>query len=216
MTGLTTTHAPRAEKAPGAKFRFYPWDAEFAFTGHSVSYDTIATTLSTVNPPWGTTDYQAMFNSLKKSREFKLLFADRVHRAFFNEGPLTDARIRARYNLIKAQAAPSIPGFSDVIGSWITGRRRYMTNSFQKAGFLASSNAPAASQFGGRVPIGYQLSLKNLSGAILYTTNGTDPRVSFTSARSESALEYTAPLDRERAAASHGSFAGQHELERNR
>ncbi|MCI0541882.1 MAG: lamin tail domain-containing protein, partial [Verrucomicrobiales bacterium] len=187
------TRAAR-EKVPGAKFRFYPWDAEFAFSSHSVSYDTLARTLSTLSPPWGTTDYQAMFNSLKKAPEFKLLFADRVHRAFFNEGPLTDARIRASYNLVKAQAAPSIPGFSDIIGSWITGRRRHITNSFQKAGFLASSNAPVASQFGGRVPAGFQLSLGNLSGAILYTTNGTDPRVPFSGARSPNAITYTGPL----------------------
>ena len=187
------TRAAREKKA-GAKFRFYPWDAEFAFTSHSVTYDTIATTLSTLSPPWGTTDYQAMFNSLKKSQEFKLLFADRVHRAFFNDGPLTDARIRARYNEIKGQAAPSISGFSDVIGTWITGRRRYVTNSFEKAGFLASSNAPVASQFGGRVTAGHQLALKNLFGSILYTTNGNDPRVMFTSARSQSALVYSAPL----------------------
>ncbi|MBI4659650.1 MAG: lamin tail domain-containing protein [Verrucomicrobia bacterium] len=187
------TRAARERKL-GAKFRFYPWDAEFAFTAHSVSYDTIATTLSSLSPPWGTTDYQAMFNSLKKSPEFKLLFADRVHRAFFNDGPLTDARIRARYNVMKAQVAPSISGFNDVIGSWITGRRRYVTNAFQKAGFLASSNAPVASQFGGHVPAGYQLSLQNLTGEILHTTNGTDPRVAFTWARSTAALAYRAPL----------------------
>ncbi|MSU62355.1 MAG: hypothetical protein EXS31_08165 [Pedosphaera sp.] len=187
------TRAAR-EKAPGAKFRFYPWDAEFAFTSHEVSYDTIARTLSTLSPPWGTTDYQAMFNSLKKSPEFKLLFADRVHRAFFNDGPLTDARIRARYNLIKTQVAPSIAGFSDVVGTWITGRRRPLTNILQKAGFLASSNAPVASQFGGRVPAGYQLSLQNLTGAMFYTTNGTDPRAAFTSIPSEAAQVYASPI----------------------
>jgi len=187
------TRAAR-ERKPGSKFRFYPWDAEFAFTAHSVSYDTIATTLSTLSPPWGTTDYQAMFNSLKKSPEFKLLFADRIHRAFYNDGPLTDARIRAHYNGMKAQVTNSISGFSDVIGTWITGRRRYLTNMFIKAGFLASSNAPVASQFGGRVPAGYQLALKNLDGAILYTTNGIDPRMPFTSVASDAAMEYRAPI----------------------
>lgn len=187
------TRAAR-ERKPGAKFRFYPWDAEFAFTSHSVSYDTIATTLSTLSPPWGTSDYQAMFNSLKKTPEFKLLFADRVHRAFFNDGPLTDARIRARYEPMRAEVQGSIPGFNNLIGTWINGRRRYVTNSFQKAGFLASSNAPVASQFGGRVPAGYALKLTNLSGKILYTINATDPRVPFTSLPSPSAREYTSPI----------------------
>ena len=31
--------------------------------------------------------FQQIFNALKRVPEFKLLFADRVHRAFFNDGP---------------------------------------------------------------------------------------------------------------------------------
>lgn len=187
------TRAAR-EKKEGAPFRFYPWDAEFAFTAHGVTYDTIAATLSSLRPPWGTTDYQAMFNSLKRSPEFKLLFADRVHRAFFNGGPLTDERIRARYDAVKAQVAPSITGFNDLIGAWINRRRPYIMNSFQKAGFLRSTNAPGPSQFGGRVTPGYPLVLTNLAGAIFYTTDGTDPRVPFSEKPSASALEYKGPI----------------------
>lgn len=187
------TRAAREKKA-GAPFRFYPWDAEFAFTGHPVSYDTLANTLSSVNPPWGTTDYQAIFNSLKKAPEFKLLFADRVHRAFFNDGPLTDPRIRTRYSALKGQVAPAIANFNDVIGPWITARRRYVTNSFQRAGLLASSNAPTLSQFGGPVRPGFSLTLQNLSGAIWFTTNGTDPRVAFSGSVAPASREYRSPL----------------------
>lgn len=183
------TRAAR-ERVAGARFRFYPWDAEFSFGSHDVSYDTIANTLSSTSPPWGTTDYQLMFNSLKRSAEFRLLFADRVHRAFFNDGPLTDARIRATYEPLRARLAPSIPGYSDVIASWINGRRRYVTNAFLRAGFLASSNAPGLNRFGGTVPAGFQLVMTNLSGTIWYTTNGADPRVPFSSNNSASALRY--------------------------
>ncbi len=187
------TRAAR-EKVPGSKFRFYPWDAEFAFTGHSVSYDTIATTLSSLSPPWGTTDYQQIFNALKRSPEFRLLFADRVHRAFFNDGALTDARIRARYDEVRARVAPSISGFNNVISSWINGRRRYVTNSFQRAGFLLSSNAPVLSRHGGAVVPGYLLTMTNLAGTIYFTTDGTDPRVSFAGTPSPGASAYAGPL----------------------
>jgi hypothetical protein len=187
------TRAAR-EKVPGAKFRFYPWDAEFAFTGHGVSYDTIATTLSTLSPPWGTTDYQQMFNALKRSPEFRLLFADRVHRAFFNGGPLTDERLRARYEEVKARVAPSISGFNNTISSWINGRRRWVTNSFQRAGFLASSNAPVFNRHGGAVPAGFSLAMTNLAGTIYFTLDGTDPRVPFASTPAPGAQTYTAPL----------------------
>ncbi len=187
------TRAAR-ERLPGAKFKFYPWDAEFAFTGHSVSYDTLANTLSSVNPPWGTTDYQAMFNSLKRTREFKLLFADRVHRAFYNDGPMTDARIRGVYEPIRAQLAPAISGFNNIINTWISGRRRYVTNSFLKAGFLLSTNAPMASRNGGTVSAGFELTLSNIVGDIWYTLDGSDPRVAFTDAVSPTARKYSKAL----------------------
>lgn len=177
------------EKTPEGKFRFYIWDTEFAFA--NISRNTIANQLSTTSPPWGTTDYQRMFNSLKRSREFKLLFADRVHKFFFNDGVLTDAKIRQVYNGIKAQIAPSISGFSDVIGSsWIPGRRRYLTNHFAQAGFLASSNAPVLTQFGGRVPRNYLLRMSTTAGTIYYTTNGVDPRVRFTDEINSQAVRY--------------------------
>ena len=187
------TRAAR-ERVPGSRFRFYPWDTEFAFGSHGVSYDTIANTLSSTSPPWGTTDYQQLFNSLKRSPEFRLLFADRVHRAFFNDGPLTDERIRATYNALRARLSPSITGFSDVITPWINGRRRYVTNAFQKAGFLASSNAPVLNVFGGRVVEGTRLTMSRRTGTIWYTTNGNDPRIAFTSAVAPEALRYADAL----------------------
>ncbi|MSU35079.1 MAG: hypothetical protein EXS36_08180 [Pedosphaera sp.] len=172
------TRAAR-ERIPGSKFRFYPWDAEFAFTSHGVTYDTIANTLSTLNPPWGTTDYQAIFNSLKKSYEFRLLFSDRVHRAFFNTGPLTDAKIRGVYDPMRAKMVPIISGFDNVVGSWIGSRRKFLIPIFQKAGLLASSNAPMFEPFGGRVPVGYPLTLTSVRGKIWFTTDGSDPRIAF-------------------------------------
>lgn len=182
------------ERVPGSRFRFYPWDAEFAFGSHDVSYDTIANTLSTTSPPWGTTDYQQIFNALKRSYEFRLLFADRVHRSFFNGGPLTDERIRALYEPMRLRVAPSISAFQNVINTWINNRRRYVTNAFFRAGFLMSSNAPGLNQFGGRVPTGFQLVMTNLAGTIWYTTNGSDPREAFVSTISTQALAYSGPL----------------------
>ena len=187
------TRAAR-ERVAGSKFRFYPWDTEFSFGSHPVTYDTIANTLSSTAPPWGTTDYQLLFNALKRSPEFRLLFADRVHRAFFNEGPLTDERIRATYTALRLRLSPSIPGFSDVITPWINSRRRYVTNAFQKAGFLASSNAPVLNLFGGRVMPGTRLTMSRKTGTIWYTTNGLDPRVAFSSEVAPQARRYADAL----------------------
>lgn len=182
------------ERKAGALYRFYAWDAEWTFgLNGSVSRDTIAGQLGNLSPPWGGAEIQTLFVRLKAAPEFRLLFADRIHKHFFNDGNLTDARIKARYDWLKAQIAPSISGYSDTIGAtWIPNRRRYLTNHFQVAGLLASSNAPVFSQFGGPVPRGFGLTLSNRIGTMFYTTNGSDPRVRFSGTPAGDAQAYGA------------------------
>lgn len=180
------------EKVAGGLFRFYAWDAEWSFGfNNSPSHNTIANQLSSLSPPWGGTDIQRLFRALTNSYEFRLLFADRVHRHFFNDGALTDGRIRARYDWLKSQIAPAISGFNDTIGtSWIAQRRRYLTNHFAQAGLLASSNAPVFSLQGGRVPRGFALTMRAGLGEVYYTMDGSDPRTRFTSAVAPGAVLY--------------------------
>jgi hypothetical protein len=185
------------ERVTGGAFRFYVWDAEWAFgyQGHAPSFNTIANQLSSTSPPWGSTEIQSLFNALKVSPEFRLLFADRVHRHLFNGGALTDERIRARYEEVKARVAPLISGFDDSIGTvWIPQRRSHLLNHLAAAGFLASANAPVFSQFGGRVPAGWELAMSTTQGEIHYTTDGSDPRLAFSGAVAPTALRFTAPV----------------------
>ena len=185
------------ERVPGSRFRFYVWDAEWAFgyQGHSPSHNTIANQLSSTSPPWGSTDIQRIFNGLKLSPEFRLLFADRVHRHLFNGGALTDERVRARYEQVKARVLPMISGFNDSIGTvWIPQRRSHLLNHLAAAGFLASANAPVFNQFGGRVPSGWELELAATRGEIYFTTDGTDPRVLFSGAIGPTATRFTTPV----------------------
>lgn len=181
------------ERTGGAPFRFYAWDAEWSFGyNNEPTHNTIAGQLSNLSPPWGGTEIQTLFLRLKASPEFRLLFADRVHRHFFNAGAMTDERLKARYEWLKSMIAPAISGFNNAIGtSWIPSRRRYLTNHFALAGLLASSNAPVFSQFGGPVMRGYRLSLASGVGTIYYTTNETDPRVRFTGAVAADAIAYS-------------------------
>lgn len=182
------------ERVTGGLLRFYVWDAEWAcgiVNGHSPSWNTIANQLSTTAPPWGGSEIQQLFNKLKRLPEFKLLFADRVHQHFFNDGALTDEHIRLRYQLTKSRLNGAISGFNDRIGTtWIPQRRRYVLDHLNRAGFLASSNAPGFSLPSGRAPAGFALQLTNVAGAIYYTTNGTDPRIMFTSAVSTDARAF--------------------------
>lgn len=182
------------ERTPTGLYRFYAWDAEWSFGyNNGPSHNTIANQLGTTTPPWSNSEIAQMFNKLKLAPEFRLLFADRVHKHFFNGGAMTDERIKARYEWLKSIVTPTISGFDNTIGSnWIPNRRRYLTNHFALAGLLASSNAPVFSQFGGRVTPGFALTLSAGVGTIYYTTNGADPRTRFTGKVSGDALAYSA------------------------
>ncbi|MCC6232872.1 MAG: lamin tail domain-containing protein [Verrucomicrobiales bacterium] len=186
------------ERVPSGRYRFYVWDAEWSFgtqNGHGVTWNTIQNQLSSTSPPWGGSDIQRIFIGLRKAPEFRQLFADRVHRHFFNGGPLTDERIRSRYNDVTNRLKGVVSSFNNVVASqWIPNRRRNVLLHFDRAGLLASSNAPVFARHGGRVPAGTALAITNLTGPIYYTTNGTDPRLSLTGVVAAEARVYTEPL----------------------
>lgn len=181
------------ERTPGAKWRFYVWDAEYSLGIYDSPADrnTITNQLSNLNPPWGTSDYQQFFLRLQRNPEFRLLFADRIHKHFFNGGKLTDENIAKEYYAMIPTIHPAMPLVNDeIIPDWIAARRRYVTNHFAQANLIVSSNAPYLSRFGGRVHKGFDVSLTAPAGTIYYTVDGTDPRVPFTAAINPSALAH--------------------------
>lgn len=173
------------EKVTGAKWRFYIWDAEWSFGfNNAVSWNTLANELNNGS------DIANYYQRLKRSYEFRLLFADRIHKHFYNNGALSDNRLRQRYNWLKGQMSGSISGFNDVIGtSWIPQRSRYLMPHFSAAGLLSSSNAPVFNQFGGRVAPGFALTMTTATnGTVYYTSDGSDPRLAFSNTPAPQAL----------------------------
>jgi len=66
------------QRVPGGVYRFFSWDAEHVLKDVNVN----RLGVSNSNTPG------EVFRELRESDEFRLLFADRVHHAFFNGGPL--------------------------------------------------------------------------------------------------------------------------------
>lgn len=180
------------ERVPGALFRFYMWDAEWSFgnLGRAVTLNTLTVELANGS------EIANLYQRLRASPEFKLLFADRVQKHFFNNGALTDPRISARFSEMKESLRGVIPNMQNtILTSWVPRRRGIIFGHLQSAGLLASTNAPVFSQHGGAVPRGYGLGLSALQGTIYYTTNGMDPRLMFSSAVSPAASAYSgAPI----------------------
>lgn len=72
----------------GVPLRYLAWDVEYAL---------FSTTISSPAGSGGTWTSDNVHKTLSYSSEYKLRFADRVHRHFFNDGILTTPSLRARY-----------------------------------------------------------------------------------------------------------------------
>ena len=184
------------ERATAGRFRFYVWDAEgaFGFTRSTPTFDSFSTTDSGLLPP-GTAEIPRLYQGLRVSPEFRLLWADRVQKHFFNKGALTDTNLTERFLQLRAKVLPVISGFDNkYLTTWIPQRRAPLLTQYVTYGLMASSNAPVFSRHGGLVPAGFNLTITNPTGTIYYTLDGSDPRVKFSGAVSNSAIAYTSPI----------------------
>lgn len=175
------------ERSTTGKWRFFTWDAEGAFGSFGLTVISNNFTTSPAQNPIGgnqsalistspDTEAQSaaariLYTLLRGSDEFKLLFADRIQKHFFNSGALTDARIVARKDVLKTEASPLVSGFNDTrFNDWINGKgdtSRYTVtrNSSTPPGISATTNQPSrrAALFtgymnedsGGSIPLGF-------------------------------------------------------------
>ena len=108
------------ERVAGAKFRFYAWDAEWSFgnLGRSVNGNTLTGELG------GSSEIARLYQSLVQSSEFRLRWADRVHKHFFNGGVYEDSNISDHYEGMRSELSAVLAGMSTSIrNTWIPDRK---------------------------------------------------------------------------------------------
>jgi hypothetical protein len=203
--------AARERNNPNAIWRFIVWDAEWAngFDTKTPSYDTFAQTgtgtldaglSSTVN-----SEIARLYQALRVNPEFRLLWADRIQKHFFNNGALTTQSVSNRVQEMRVELQGLFTITDTEFLNWPRDRLPFIFDQFNTYGLygysnalygtFASSNAPAFNQHGGPVAPGFFLSMTApLGGTIYYTLNGDDPRVPFTGSVSNSAVAYTGPF----------------------
>ncbi|MFT5853324.1 MAG: hypothetical protein ACI8XO_000565 [Verrucomicrobiales bacterium] len=171
-----------------APWQIYSWDGERSLESQSHS--------GTPGDPMGVRD------TLLGNAEYKIRFADRLQKHFFNGGALTPAATKARWmkyanNLDRAIIAESAR-WGDHRGTlytrdnqWLTEQARLCNNYFPVrsntvfnayGSTFPNTDAPvfrinATPQHGGEIPGGGTLTITATSGTIYYTLDGSDPRL---------------------------------------
>ncbi len=183
------------EQTAGGIWRFVVWDAEWGMGIYGRSPTSINSfTDSDAGLANNGSEIARLYRRLQDSAEFRLLWADRVQKHFYNGGALTGAHITNRFQQLETELATIIPDMNVSILEWVRDRWPTYVNQMTAEGLLSSVAAPNFNQHGGRVASGFNLTMSAPVGTIYFTTDGSDPRVPFTGAIAASALPYSGPI----------------------
>ena len=117
-----------------------------------------------------------MFRSLLRNPDFRLRFADRGQKHYFNGGALSDQNIFRLHAELRDIMKGVFPKMNPYIEErWIPNRRTVVMRQMASVGIQRSENAPHFSPHGGQVPVGYRLDVTTSVGQVYYTLDGADP-----------------------------------------
>jgi hypothetical protein len=173
---------------PDGLWRFGSWDAEHSLEGGN----DVGESPSDIH------------NKLRGNAEYRLRFADHIHRHFFNGGALTYPNTASMYEIRMAEIDRAIVGESARWGdnrkstpytrtNWLNFQNNNMLKSFfpghsntvlgwlKNAGLYPNVSSPVfringSNLHGGQISKNHSLSMTAASGTIWYTLDGSDPR----------------------------------------
>lgn len=202
----------RQRTSASTGFKFYAWDTEGIVDDTESPLNAGIPARGTDNVGVGQPHYH-----LKSSAEYRLDFADRVQRFFFNGGLLTPSVLTNRFSQLANSVQGSILAESArwgngnlsvqsqttwrrerdyILGTYLTKRSGIVLGLLRQQGLYPTVGAPVFSQFGGGVPARYGLVLShtNASGSIYVTLDGSDPRIYGLNTAAPTAQIYAQPL----------------------
>jgi len=180
---------------PNGRWRYHSWDAEHVMEG-------LYANVTGKNDNGGPS---RLHNRLRDNAEYRMLFADYVHRNFFNDGILTPEGANTLYHVrlnevdraVVGESArwgdnhESTPRTRDIdwererdwlLDEYFPNRTSIVLQQLCNVGLYPDVDAPVfyidgSYQHGGPVEKNSSLSLASESGTIWYTLDGSDPRL---------------------------------------
>jgi len=184
--------AGRKRSADSTGFKFYCWDYENTIGNNRsrspLDKNALNNNFSSAGEP---------HQYLRENAEYRLLFADRVHRLFFNGGILTPESLIPRYATLASKIETAMVAESArwgdqhystpltqqewynergwILNTYLPRRSDIVLDQFIEASLYPSVPAPVFKQHGGSFSDGFLLSM-TASSRIYYTLDGSDPR----------------------------------------
>ncbi|MGB2863780.1 MAG: lamin tail domain-containing protein [Sedimentisphaerales bacterium] len=191
-------YATRSRVDPDSRWRYHSWDAEHSLEG-------LGDDVTRRNDNGGPT---GLHYRLTDNAEYRMLFADHVHRHFFNNGCLTPEGATALYQIRLDDVDRAVVGESArwgdnhrsrpytrniewirerdwLLNEYFPQRNTIVLNQFKSRGWYPNVDAPffgvnGGYQHGGLISAVDMLSMTATTGTIWYTLDGSDPRSSGT------------------------------------
>jgi hypothetical protein len=164
------------ERSATGRWKFFVWDAEGTFETAQLQLDRF----NELGTQGNANGY--LYQALRANPDFRMLFADRIYKHFYNGGALSDENILRRFSELRSELQSVIPNMSTyIIDTWTPSRRPIFLNACTRVGMYTFGGPSFAvngvPQYGGRVSPGDQLSMSLVDGrgTIYYTLDGTDP-----------------------------------------
>ncbi|MBX9851223.1 MAG: lamin tail domain-containing protein [Cytophagaceae bacterium] len=204
---------------PATPFHYYAWDGEWSWDVTNGSNNGAWVHPNFRKSQSGGVIIASLWHAARKNPGFMMLFADRVQKHCFNNGPLTDINSRARWaainNFIKDAIIAESARWGDALNDGVTRTKndhwqpeinrldglmngnvaRFLT-ALRTEGYFPSINVPVFNSSGGEVNAGFQLVITNpnAAGTIYYTLNGSDPRAADGNIAA-AAIAYSSPVN---------------------
>jgi len=164
------------ERSETGQWKFFVWDAEGTFESGQLSADRFP---ELNNQSSGNSH---LYRALKANKDFRLLFADRVYKHFFNGGALTQQNVSRRFYEMQNELRSVIPSMNTyIIDGWTPNRHSIFLNACAREGVYTFAGpgftVSGVSRYGGSIDTGESLQIvSSIPGApVFYTLDGSDP-----------------------------------------
>jgi len=163
------------ERSPAGRWKFFVWDAEGTFNDSPVQADRFGELNGQGN------ENAVLYRALKANASFRMLFADRLYKHFYNGGALTVANVQRRFDEMRDVLKGVIPNMNAyMVSTWVPQRLPIFMAACTREGMYTFDGpiftVDGIPRQGGQISAGDLVGMvPSRAGTVYYTLDGLEP-----------------------------------------